>query len=412
MLKSASLLALALMTQTAAAQTAADQFHPRRGMNFDIWIDWLTTDQMLATPGFLDQYPDWRRHVTDDAIASLPAQGYDFARLPMDPAPFLALGPGPAQDAVIDQLAQTAQMVQSHGLKVIVDMHTFPREGEAWGVDAILSDAAKFSAYTALIGQIAARLDGMDPTRTAFELMNEPTSDCDAIWGDAAPTWPAQQAQLYAAARTAAPDLPLILSGACWGGPEGLAQINPSDLNDDNILYSFHSYTPFLFTHQGAEWTDGLETVLHHLPFPPTLLSGATARDLARDAASWAKAQHLQTDPAPTLVNLNRALTDYRSIADGEVAEAAQLAATWADAHNIPHNRLLLGEFGAIGGPDDTLQDKASRARFLQAKRQSAQALGIGWAVWSWSGPFAVSDGSPNRRPDPTLCRALGLPCP
>lgn len=406
-----ALIALLMLALPVTAQTAADNFHPRRGINFDIWVDWLSTADMLATPGFLDQYPDWRRHVTDSAIAALPGQGYDFARLPMDPAPLLALGPGARQDALIDQIGQDAELVLSHGLHVIIDMHPFPRPGEAWGVDDILADPAKFAAYATLIGRIARRLDGMDPQKTAFEPMNEPTSDCDAIRGDAAPTWPDQLAELHRRARDNAPDLPLVLSGACWGGPEGLSKLDPAILADDNVIWSFHSYTPFLFTHQGADWTGGLESVLHHLPYPPTLLSGVTARDLARDTAIWAKAQRIQTDPPAIQSNLMQAFSTYRDSATGHVAEAAELAATWADANHIPHTRLLMGEFGANHGPDDTAEDKAGRTRFLRAKSLSAQALGIGWAVWSWSGGFGVSDSSPDRRPDRLVCAALGLPC-
>ena len=402
-------LAQTALAQTALAQTAADQFHPKRGLNFDIWVQWMDTKDMLNTPGFLDIYPDWRTHVSVTAINALPAQGYDFARLPMDPAPLLALGPGQPQDALIAQIASTAALVQASGLKVIIDMHSFPRPNEAWGVDTILSDPALFAAYTTLIGRVAASLNGMDPTRTAFEPMNEPTNDCDAIWGDAVPQWPAQLTALYTEARRHAPDLPLVLSGACWGGPEGLAALTP--LPDANILYSFHSYTPFLFTHQGADWTSGLESILHHLPYPPTLLTGDTPRDLARDASRWARAEKIQTDPPATQANLMRAFAEYRQDPDGQVSRAAQIAAAWADAHAIPRNRLLLGEFGAHRTDDDTPADAASRARFLRAKSLSASALGIGWAVWSWSGNFGVAEDTPNRRPDPAICRALGLPC-
>ena len=87
------------LPRTAQAQTARAQFHPRRGINFDNWVDWQDTAIMLASPGFLAIYPDWRRHVPAAAIANLPTQGYDFARPPMDPAPLLAIGPDQRQDA-------------------------------------------------------------------------------------------------------------------------------------------------------------------------------------------------------------------------------------------------------------------------------------------------------------------------
>ena len=197
--------------------------------------------------------------------------------------------------------------------------------------------------------------------------------------GAAPPKWPDQLAQLHATARANAPDLPLVLSGACGGGPEGLAALDP--VADDNVIWSFHSYFPFLFTRHGAKWTGSLATVLPHLPYPPTLLTRQTALELARDASRFAAAQNIDTDPPATEANLINSFSDYRAHEDGRVSEAAQIAADWADAHQIAHSRLLLGEFGAMQPPDDTAQDQASRLRFLRAKSLSAQSLGIGWAV-------------------------------
>jgi len=39
------------------------------------------------------------------------------------------------------------------------------------------------------------------------------------------------------------------------------------NINVENILYEFHFYEPFLFTHQGADWTDG-KTNITNLPYP------------------------------------------------------------------------------------------------------------------------------------------------
>ncbi|MEO8243963.1 MAG: cellulase family glycosylhydrolase [bacterium] len=403
----------ALMLATAAAASPADHFHPRHGLNFDIWIDWQTTEDMVTTQGFLAHYPDWRGKVPQQAIAALKTQGYDFARLPMDPAPLLRIGPGKRQDGLIDQIAEDAALVEATGLKVIVDIHTFPRPDENWGVDTILSDPDLFAAYVALIGKIARRLDGMDPVRVAFEPMNEPTTDCAAVWGSAKPTWPAQLMTLYHAARANAPDLPLVLSGACWGGAQGLVRLDPGKFHDANIIWSFHSYTPFPFTHQGATWTGGPEMVMAHLPYPPSLLTDAAANQRARDAAARAKAENITTDPPATLANLKTMLATYRDSADGHVEDDAALVAKWADKNNIPRGRLLLGEFGANHAPaTDTKDDRASRLRFLTAKSRAAEQLGIGWAVWSWSGAFGVVKDDTTRAPDNAICRALGIgPC-
>jgi endoglucanase len=39
--------------------------------------------------------------------------------------------------------------------------------------------------------------------------------------------------------------------------------------NDDKILYTFHFYHPYIFTHQGADW-DNEKAYMKHLPYPYT----------------------------------------------------------------------------------------------------------------------------------------------
>jgi endoglucanase len=402
-------LALCLLTFAlpAMAETAADRFAPRRGLNFDIWIEWLTADEMVSRPGFLATYPDWRMHIPEVAIAGLSPMGFDFVRIPMDPAPLLRLGPGPEQDALISQIAATAQMVQKTGLKVIVDLHSIPRPDETWGTDDVVGNPALFDAHVALVGKVAATLNGMEPDRTALELLNEPTHDCDTIPSGSDMRWPEQLSRLHAAARAGAPELPIVLSGACWGGVDGLIALDPSRFNDDNILWSLHDYEPFLFTHQSAAWTTGLNGLLADVPFPPTELDDAKAAQLVDEAAKRALAAGRTDGTAEALAAETAA---YRSLPADVISADLQKAADWADRHGIPRGRLILGEFGAMR--EDMSGRRFAglgRAEFLQDKRSTAEALGMGWAVWVWGGTFGIAEDDGTRVISPEICTALGL---
>lgn len=394
--------------QQADAETAADRFAPKRGLNFEIWNEWLTADEMVTRPGFLDTYPDWRLHVPPETVAKLAPMGFDFVRLPMDPAPLLRLGPGVAQDALINQIHATALMVQGSGLKVIVDMHSIPRPEETWGTESIVGDPALFDAHVALVGKVAARLNGMDPDRTALEVLNEPTHDCDAIWNGGVPMqWPDQLIRLHRAARNGAPELPLVLSGACWGGARGLTEIDPGIIRDDNLLWSFHDYDPFLFSHQAAGWTSGLNQYFADLPYPPALIDDAAAARLLAEALVRAKADG-NRDASHAVLAAD--LAAYRALGPEAISAGLQQAAVWADRHGIPRHRLVLGEFGVMR------EDMAGRrfadigrAAFLSHKRTAAEALGIGWAVWVWSGTFGIAEDDVSRVIAPATCAALGL---
>lgn len=391
----------------AMAETAADRFHPRRGLNVEIWNEWLTADEMVARPGFLDIYPDWRRLVVPEQLADLKARGFDFLRLPFDPAPLLHLGPGSAQDALIDQIAMAVDEVQAAGLKTIVDMHSIPRPGESWGTDDVVGNPALFDAYVDLVGRVAQRLNGKDPDRTAFELLNEPTNDCDAIWLKSGPMlWPGQLQRLYSAARAGAPDLPLVLSGACWGGVVGLEQLGPDLPQDENLIYSFHSYDPFLFSHQAASWTEEAVGYFHDVPYPPEAVDDALASQLVAEARQRAEAAGSDIDPTV----LDQAMADYRSAGSAITADDAARAAAWADRNGIPRHRLILGEFGAMREDMEGHRFKnLGRPDFLADKRQATEAQGIGWAVWVWTGTFGVVNDDRKRDIPPDICTALGL---
>ncbi len=390
----------------AGAETAADRFAAKRGLNFELWVEWRSVEDTVTDPDFLAVFPDWRRHVPDGAVAALAANGFDTIRLPIDPAPFLRLGPGPAQDALMDQVAETTAMIQTAGLKVVVDLHAIPRQGEDWGTDAILNDPAIFDAYAAIVGRLATRLHGMDPDRTAVELLNEPTNDCGLVSEPALQKWPGQLASLHRSARTGAPDLPLVVSGGCWGSADGLLAIDPAILDDDNLIWSFHSYGPYFFTHQGAGWGGGATALFAGVPYPPDAVDDGLATRLVADAVRRADAAG-QADM--TAAVLAAELQAYRDLAADASTEDIARVAGWADAHGVPRSRIFVGEFGVIRDNGAAVAvPPASRAAFLDAKISAIEAAGFGWAVYSWTGSLAVADPR-SYRMDPALCPALRL---
>ena len=104
--------------------------------------------------------------------------------------------------------------------------------------------------------------------------------------------------QLYAAARASATRLTIVLTGACYSGAEALAKIDPMAIPDDNIIWTFHSYDPFLLTHQGATWTGDFIQYVTGLPFPPYAVPRGeldaaleAIRQRIRESASWSRRQ-------------------------------------------------------------------------------------------------------------------------
>jgi endoglucanase len=403
-----ALRALSLFVALTAAGGAlrAEPISLHRGVNGDLWNNWGPIADLMADPEALAVFPDWRRNVTPAMFQALADQGFDFIRLPIDPGPALAYGPGPDQDRLIDGMRAAADMALEAGLKVIVDLHPLSRGAEVGGIDSILGD--HFPDYVALVGRIGARLNGLPADRTAFELLNEPNFDCEGVYAGAPPKWPGMQAQLHAAARAAAPDLTIILTGACWSQANALASLDPALIHDSNVLWTFHSYTPFTYTHQGAIWIGAPVKYLGDLPYPPSLMTPEIAAKAIADAA----ARMTTAEGFADTKAITAAIRDYANTPDSDLADEIQVAAIWADTHGIPRDHILLGEFGALHTVDGIAQPRAWYHAFLADKRQAAEAAGMGWAVLSWSGGMGVGEeGDPDRRLSPETCRALGLPC-
>jgi endoglucanase len=376
-------------------------FTMQRGLNVDFWMDWgADVDQPTL--------PDWSGRVPDGVLQTLQDDGFDTLRIPISPAPLLAMGAGVMQGQAIDQIATAVTTLQDAGFKVIVDLHAYRRNPAPFGIDDIVQDPDVMAKHVALTAALATRLRDFDPARTAIEVLNEPTSRCDGVVDGTYPAWQDQLLALHDAARLAAPKLPIILSGACYGGIEGLEAINPALIADDNVIWSFHSYDPFIFTHQTATWTDGTARYFADIPYPPTLIDDLHAAELVAQAAIRA-----HDDPAGPEVTPYSFAWDMMAYRDDFLPadDAPRRAAAWADAHHIARSRIIMGEFGAKTATDDgTPFDRDSHARFLTDKRSAAEAQGFGWALWPFAGmqPFMNMDGT--HQIDPTVCDGLGLP--
>jgi endoglucanase len=400
-------MAVGLLASAATAQ--ALEF--KRGLNLDIWIEWFDIPDMINKPRFLDIYPEWRRSVSAAQLDAIAAAGFDFVRMPLEPAALLGVAPD-KQKRMLNDVRATVEDLLDRKLNVIVDLHTIPRKETDLGVDGIISKAEIFTRYLDLVSAMGTVLQGLDPDRVAFELMNEPTHDCEAIEAGHSPLWAEQLIRLHAAARKATADLPLVLSGACWGGVGGLIALDPARVADDNVIWSFHSYEPFLATHQGAGWVgDDPAAWFADVPYPPGLIDDAMARDLVAAAEKRARLGNAKTYLKQLLrKSLTKAMERYRSDGERDMRDNFAKVTTWAKQHKIPTNRLLLGEFGAIRSFDQ-IKGMAleSRTLLIADARQLADQHGIAWAIWSYGGAFGVTRDDQSRDFEPALLKALGL---
>ena len=394
------LLTLAF-TQTAAS---AASFQAKRGIALDVWVTW-PAEEDWAQEGVLSPFPEWRKSVGEAELKSLKNKGFDFVRMPIDPAVLVSPQTPDIRDRLIADIADAVTLINGEGLKVIVDLHAMPAGGNRQtGTKEILGDAAIFDTYLESVRQIGAVLKDRDPTLVAFELFNEPVIDCDE---EGTNLWPDMLKRAFAAARASTLKTTLILSGACWGSAEALAKINPAEFPDDNLIWSFHSYEPFLFSHQGATWAGDFAPHVFGLPFPLHEASDETRekayetiRQRISDNASFTRRSGLLT-----YFDEQIAAIDSQEELEAAMNKPFETVAAWAKSNAIDPSIILLGEFGMIRQEygNDHIVPAAERARFYRRTVEIAEKHGFAWSMWSYGGAFGLVESFESKPAEPDV---------
>jgi endoglucanase len=113
-----------------------------------------------------------------------------------------------------------------------------------------------------------------------YEVMNEPHFSSGNIKSDIT-KWGKIQGNVLKSIREIDKEHLIIVGGGDWNSLDSMLAL--PDYGDDKLIYNFHDYTPFLFTHQGATWT--YTKRLTNIPFPyvkekmPSLPKNATAEE-------------------------------------------------------------------------------------------------------------------------------------
>lgn len=378
----------------------------RRGINVSHALGWaeVAPDGSYASPPFAQP----RFHFGAEQRLAIRQAGFDFVRVVVDVGPFLALT-GEGRDQLDGHLLGVVSALLDADLGVILDLHP-SRMHPSYRPDALTAgvDTAPFKAVLALLTHLAARLDTLaasrapeTPPRLALELLNEPEVSPAA--------WQPMLEAAYRAARAGAARLPLVIGGGAMNAPTALEAIDTRAFAGDGaLLYTFHDYAPWQFTHQGQRGNPAyvLDGVTYPAPASPEAMMRATEVRIA--GLTLDGAERTQAKAAP------RILADYaRSGFDAAALETSFNRVTaWRKARGLPAHAILLGEFGVNLTPyGRTPEGAAARARWMSDMRTCAERHGFAWACWTYVGPggFALAENEIGPGFDAATLRALGL---
>lgn len=200
------------------------------------------------------------------------------------------------------------------------------------------------------------------PEKLFFDVFNEPPHMNPDYWKNMA-------INVIAGIRKIDKNRTLILGASNYNSIYELSRIMP--LNDENIIYTFHFYEPFFFTHQGAEWI-GDQVATTGVPFP---YDGAHFPPLNPKAKGTAGEAHYNMYPHDG---------NEQSIKDKLL-----LIKNWAAKYNVP---LLCGEYGVY----NKYANLDSGCRYNRAVRQTLKSLGITGILWDYNSNFSIFDNKPS----------------
>ncbi len=336
-----------------------------KGVNITRWF-WLEDIQ--------SKY-HYENYFSDHQLQQIRDAGFTHVRLPIEPASLLDPDhPAPPDAELLAFIKSAAERINSHDLAVIIDIHNWQEDFN----DRLMSDPDMQQAFINMWQTIATDFSDTDPNMVFFEVMNEPEPDDPSLW-------PPIQEKVVKAIRQAAPEHTIIVGGADWNSIDGLKLLKP--LDDPNLVYNFHFYDPFVFTHQGADWVKTVK-YLHDLPYPSTDGRCGTLPDFG-DKKANASAKSYCTDDTWDAARIDQRI---------------QEAVDWAAQYNV---RLTCNEFGAtsrIAQPDDRFQ-------WFADVRAILEKYNIGWTIWGYDEGMGFNYLPNHGLQDlnPQLLEALGL---
>ena len=315
--------------------------------------------------------------ITAQDVALIHAMGFDHVRLSIDPRPMLR--PKQADQIPVDYLGyldSAVKMLLDHDLAV--ELAIFPDEDFK---QKLATDDDFVEQFADFWRAFARHFSAFDPDRVFFEILNEPE-------GKDSYRWYGIETKLANAIREGAPEHTIIATGARYSDDDELLLMEP--LRDPNVVYTFHFYSPFLFTHQGANWAVNYWHYLHDVPYPS-------------DPDNARKIEEEVPDAVNRLQIVRYGLDRWNAARiDGEIAQVAD----WAKHWNVP---VICNEFGAYRGyanPND-------RAAWLSDVRIALEKYGIGWTMWNYDIGFGVvTKDNGVTTPDPITIHALGMEVP
>lgn len=329
------ILAATIMLVTDTIAAADFQIH--RGVNIS---NWLSQSSMTIS--------DMWDYISYDEIDSLRKWGFDYVRLPIGEQTMFT-STGVKQQEAFNIIHQTIRWCENTGLRIIIDFHTMYNKNHQTG--KLWDDATLQNRYIKEWQIIAKELKDYSVDSVAFELLNEPNPPKSTAWNELA-------SKVVSAIRATQKHRKLVIGSHSWNSVKTFQYLKvPSD--DKDIILTFHFYTPFALTHQGATWTTA-PSKSAPLRYPGELISDKEYNKLS--------------------LNDQKAIKPYQGYYDREVLEQ-QILLAYNRAKELGL-QVVCGEFGAYQC------DSTSKINWVNDMVSILDQYEIPYSYWEYKSGF------------------------
>ena len=263
--------------------------------------------------------------------------------------------------AVLDSFVE---WTGKNGMSFVIDYHEYD--------NSYNQTSAKNASYIKMMANVwkhvAAHYASSTREDIFFELLNEPDMSKGKV---TSANWRTAAQEIIKAIRTVDTTHTIIFGDAQWYSIKLLA--NGAPLEDKNIIYAIHTYEPFVFTHQGADWAD--TKPIKNLMFP-------------YDKEKWSEysADFGVNKALPT--SYKNAILNYYKIGNKEyILNLILPAKEWAVKNNVP---VIINEFGAYRNKSDA----QSVLNYMTAMREIGDTLQIPLTHWGYTGGFSLFEST------------------
>lgn len=308
--------------------------------------------------GWLSQYATYdinhfKDFITEEDFKTIASLGFDHVRIPVD-YPLLEDEEGNRNEVGYERLHFALEMCRKYHLHLLLDLHeiygySFDPLKKNMDREKFFYDSALQSRFHNLWKNIISEFK-KDTDVMAFELLNE------VVLCKVYAAWNKVAKETIETIRFVSKDADIVLGGVSYNDVNSVPYLEKP--MDEHIIYNFHCYEPFAFTHQGAYWVENMDPNFR-IGYPKTV-------EEYRKAANMFSKENSK--------NITNAENELISPLFFE--KIFQPAILHAEKYNVP---LYCGEYGVIDNApvEDTL-------RWFRDIHAAFQHYHIGHAIWNY----------------------------